>query len=463
VTRDRDEILLQPPVVRSADTVPAVEDRSYVVFIGGAMVMALGGGFALAVAASLAGAGVAWVERGPWLTQAHGAAQLQGWAGLFVAGMGLRLLPRFAGKKPLPRVANLAVWAPLFAGIALRTVAQPGAGSAWSEVGLLAGQALWAAGALAFSALVLVTLARGRGRGQSWHALAVAGALWWIGWAALSLSAGVRGARHDAFVPPLLGDHIAWIAMLGGVGNFIWAVQGRSVPIFFGRKTPPLRSIAVPAGLLQAGLLLVFAAAWLDPGETATRLYGAGIAAAGAATAWLAPIAGSIWGRPTRLRPRARAAARFVLAANLSAVLCGVLLAWTGARIAFEGEFVAPGVRDAARHAFGAGVVTLLIVGMAQLVAPFFALRRVESTSAWIVDRGVFWLLASAAVLRVATALLQGHVDADARMHLNAGAGMLAWLGLAFFAFMVFEAIRKEPRIKATLAEAAHAAASSRR
>ena len=149
--------------------------------------------------------------------------------------------------------------------------------------------------------------------------------------------------------------------MLGAVGNFIWSVQSRSVPIFFGRKTPTLRQVEIiPAAMLNSGVACIFAAGWLDANE---RLMNLGFALAGVALIWLAPRAGSCWGTAKRLRPRARAAARFVLAANLSAVVCGVLLLWASL---LGGDY---GVHDAARHAFGLGVITMLIVGMAQLVA----------------------------------------------------------------------------------------------
>ncbi|KAA0224226.1 hypothetical protein EDM76_13210, partial [bacterium] len=94
---------IEPPVARHADVVPAVEDRSYIVFVLGALVMALLGGFLLSVVISLSLSGtISWgEERLPQMTQAHGWAQLQGWAGLFVAGMALRLMPRFAGRPPI--------------------------------------------------------------------------------------------------------------------------------------------------------------------------------------------------------------------------------------------------------------------------------------------------------------------------------------------------------------------------
>ena len=119
------DIPLDAPLMRHPDVVPAVEDRSYVVFIAGALALAIGGGFALAILVSLAESGVLLETRVPWLIQAHGWAQLEGWAGLFVAGMGFRLLPRFAGRRPLPRRVNFAVFALLLSGVVVRTVAQP--------------------------------------------------------------------------------------------------------------------------------------------------------------------------------------------------------------------------------------------------------------------------------------------------------------------------------------------------
>jgi hypothetical protein len=447
-----DEILLEPPLVDHGDVVPAIEDRSYIVFIAGAMGMGVTGGFALAVAVSLAASGVFWEDRLPWLIQAHGSSQLEGWAGLFVAGMGLRLLPRFAGRRPLPKGINLSVFALLFSGVVVRTIAQPAAGAGLSAAGLLMGQLLWSAGAVAFAGVVAITLLRGRGRGQPWHAFAFAGVAWWLACAAASVAAGVRAAHNDAYVPNTLDDAMTWTVMLGAIGNFIWAVQSRSVPIFFGRKIPTLRRAILPGLFLNSGIALIFAAGWLGDARTVSRLTGSGFLLGGAGLISLAPLAGSCWGAAKRLRPRARSAARFVLFANRAAVVCGALLIWAGIQTLGEGEFAAAGVRDAARHAFGVGVITLLIVGMAQLVAPFFALRRAESQRVWLVDHGIFWLLATAAILRVSAGLLVGHVDTDVRMHIAAVAGSLAWAGLVLFAITVFRAVRNEPRIRAALA-----------
>src|SRR5690606_1522798 len=126
--------------------------------------------------------------------------------------------------------------------------------------------------------------------------------------------------------PQLFDDAMTWMVMLGAIASFIWAVQSRSVPIFFGRKIPSFRHVVVPGLLLNTGAAMFFAATWMDNTSARDTVVAVACLASGAGLAWLAPIAGSCWGTPNRLRPRARAAARFVLVANLAAVVCGILL-----------------------------------------------------------------------------------------------------------------------------------------
>ena len=158
------------------------------------------------------------------------------------------------------------------------------------------------------------------------------------------------------------------------------------------------------------------------------------------------------------MRPRARSAARYVLAANVASVGAGLLLVWAGTESAWRGAFEAVGVRDAARHTLGLGLITMLIIGMAQLVAPLFALERAEARKPGLVERGPFWLLILATLIRDYGALATGHMDEAARLHLVSSAGVLAWLALALFAVLVARARRREPRMKAILFDGAAAA-----
>ncbi|MBA4179596.1 MAG: hypothetical protein C0506_03315 [Anaerolinea sp.] len=455
----RGDIPLEMPLVQSAEVVPAVEDRSYVVFIMGAMVMAVGAGLVLAILLSLAQSGAfGWEERVPWLIQAHGWAQVQGWAGLFVAGMGLRLLPRFAARQPFRRTRVLPVFALLFGGAVTRVAAQAVDMGGLSERLMAVSGVLAGAGAASFSGLVLYALLTGRKTNEPWRWFCMAGGVWWAVWAALLVAQGMDASANGAYVPSLDDDATAWTVMLAAIGNFIWGVQSRAVPVFFGRKTPSLRRAVVPGVLLNAGAAAVLVSPWLDDVDQREAVMGAGFLLSGAALIWLPPIAGSVWGRARRLRPRARRASRFVLAANVFAMIAGALLVWAGVRMLFfDGDNAVP-ARDAARHAYGAGLITLLIIGMAQLVAPFFALRRVEAVGPSLVERGAWWCLLTAAALRVTTGLLAEAWDIEPRMQTSALAGALGWLGLLLFVAMVVDAIRSEPRMKALMAEQASAA-----
>lgn len=453
------DILLEPPLVKRADIVPAVEDRSYLLFIGGAMCMAIGGGFVLAVLLSLAEAGSLGLEdRVPRLIQAHGWAQVQGWAGLFVSGMGLRLLPRFAGRKPIARRYAVPVFILLFSGVVLRTLSQSLNPGGATDGLFLAAELLAAAGAAGFATLVIWTLLRGRRVPEPWRWFAFAGAAWWGVWAVLLVRQGVTGADNHAYVLAATDDSTSWAILLGAIGNFIWAVQSRSVPIFFGRQTLELRRAIGPGVVLNAGALAILASPWFDDPDRGQHVAAVGALLCGLALLVLPPIAGAVRGDAKRLRPRARPAAKYVLAANRFAMLAGALLLWVGVSgLFFDGEHSAPAA-DAARHALGLGLITMLVVGMAQLLAPFFALRRLDAHGPALIDRAVWWCLLSAVVLRVTTGLAAADWTGPSRLHMSALAGTLGWMGLVCFATTVIQAIRSEPRLKAQLAATADAA-----
>jgi uncharacterized protein involved in response to NO len=107
-------------------------------FIAAALLIALTAGFGYG--AVLVGTLAYGIVPGAWysaLVQAHGHAQLFGWVGLFVLGMGLYFLPRLRGTS-LRETGRLAPAFVLFVGgIALRTIAQPLSG--W----VVEGKELW--------------------------------------------------------------------------------------------------------------------------------------------------------------------------------------------------------------------------------------------------------------------------------------------------------------------------------
>jgi hypothetical protein len=454
------EIQLEPPTVKSSETVPAVEDHTYLGFIASALVISIAGGFLLAVLLPLAEAGTfGWESRVPQLIQAHGWAQLQGWTGLFVAGMSMRLIPRFAGRPGFHGNVTLPILALLVPSVVVRTVVEPFVGGATGDVLTILAGVSGGLGMLGVSTVLCTTLIKGRKRREPWRYFAWAGAAWWAAWAAFAVGAALKSVGNDRYVPASLDDALTWVVIFGCVGNFVFGVQSRSVPVFFGRKTPAVGRVLIPGLMLNAGPLLIALSLLPLSGAASFRLEGAGLAVAGLAVAWLAPIAGSVYGTAHRLRPRSRAASRYVLGANITTIAGGLCLTWAGLHTLTSGSYEAYAFRDAARHAFGIGMITMLALGMAQLVAPVFALSRAEPRPPGMAERLPFWLLVGAVVLRMSTGLLADHVELDVRMRTAAVAGALAWLALVLFATTVVRAIRNEPRMKRLMADAARTGA----
>ncbi|MEX0782470.1 MAG: NnrS family protein [Dehalococcoidia bacterium] len=427
----------------------AVEDRTYLRFLIAGLALALGGGFVLAVMAPLSATGVLpFQDRTHLLIQAHAFAQLLGFAGVIVAGMALRLIPRFAGVAPPDaRLAGLAL--ALLGSSALgRIVVQPWLEGTAGDLGMLASGFAGSAGMVLVAVLLWSTVRRARKPAEPWRDFVRAGIAWWLVWAIFSAAAAVEAAGNDRFVPLRLEDAVAWIAMLGVIGSFVWAVQSRSVAVFFGRKPRTRRQTIIPLVLFNGGLALVVLSVPMAEGSMSWRTEGLGLALAGVSMLWLAPAVGAVWGHAERLRPRARPAARYIIVANLAAASAGALLIWAGLTTLLSGEYQAFWARDAARHLVALGTITMLIVGMAQLVAPVFALERGGSRRARIRDEAMFWFLTAALVTRAAAGLLEEWSGYESRMNHSAYAGMLAWIGLALFAWRLASAIRREPEMK---------------
>jgi hypothetical protein len=316
------DIPLEPPLVAGRTIVRAIEDRTYLGFIAAALVSALAGGFMLATWMPLAATGdAAGSSRTPWLIQAHGWLQLQGWGGLFVAGMAVRIIPRFAGRKPVGRRITIALLLLLAGAVLVRGAFQPWAEGAVARFASLTVSLLSAAGCGGVSALLAWTLWNGRRTTEPWFLFAWAGAAWWAAWAILMLLVTPENGFGigRGLLAPRENDAFLWVVMLGPIGNFIWGVQSRSVPIFFGRKTPSWRKAGVPGVLLNLAAGLLAISIFLD--AQAEEIARGGLALAGLALAWLPIVTGAVWGKAKRLRPRAKPAARFVLAANISAVV----------------------------------------------------------------------------------------------------------------------------------------------
>ena len=424
------------------------EERSYLWFMASALVLTLVAGLTLPFLIAAGERGVApWSLRLDSLIQAHGALQLQGWAGLVVAGMGLRMVPRLAGRRPMPRMVTLSILVLMLLGVLLRTAAQTFVPMALAGTLLLGGAMSSGIGMLAFAIAAAWTLAIRRVT-QSWALATWAACVWWSIWAAVTVYGAM--ASSDGILPSAVNGAANWIGLLGAVGNFVWAVQSRSVPVFYGRQPPSVSRFAPPLALYNLGIAAIAISLISTLGGSV--LPGLGLVAVGLGAAWLAPIAGSIGGTARRLRPASQPAAAFIIAANLWAVAAGVLMIAGGVLGLATGQPPTARLRDATYHAFAIGVVTILIVGMAQVITPVFAIQRARlRTTATMANSVALFTLVGATAVRAIAGALSGAVSAQTWAALIAVAGTLAWIGLAAFAFGMGTSWLRQDRLKVEL------------
>jgi hypothetical protein len=187
---------------RSASWSPAVpaEDRAFLRFMAASLGVALGAGLVLAVTTSPR-------LNQARLVQAHGWGQLQGWLGIFVAGMSLRLVPRLSGRRPLPRPLTLAVLSLPTAEVIGRVIAQTVDRAACSFP-----PCCWLRAGWCWSR----RLSRSRWRGAPGPGRDGLAGMNWGGWwaprAGLTVAAGIEGAGNGDLVPSSLDEPSTWLS-----------------------------------------------------------------------------------------------------------------------------------------------------------------------------------------------------------------------------------------------------------
>lgn len=417
---------------------PASRDRAAVwsPFVYAALMLALVGGFGLGGALFLAAAlhlplGLWWAAA----AQAHGQVQLFGWAGLTVLGVALHFLPRLRGGEP-PRVVPARVALALLAGsIGLRLVCQPllaATGAGWLQrpvrIGLVCAGLAWVAGAM----LALFELARALAGGpplrqregfrQVAPYLVVAFGSFLVASALTGGGLVVAGWSGVALFDARLDRAIIFLAAYGFLWPICVAMSARLFPLH-------LRTAMPRHGLLRASLACALGGLALRFTDSAA-LDGAGqlLLAASIALA----IAGLRIFAPRRALPRAapRLHTEPVQLAGISSyawlAVTAVILAANG--LATLGLPVP--TADGEVHAFGAGFVTILILGVGAALFPGFAARPLRSQHLTMLT-----LLAAnlATLARLAPLWLAGILPPDLASALLALGGLCGIIALLLF------------------------------
>lgn len=440
---EQEAIPLRPVGVQPAHQHAPAYDAPYRVFIAASLAMGIGGGFMLSVLLPLArafewqwGAGVRWLA----LVQAHGQLQLIGFVGLFVMGMACRLMPRFSGR-PLAFQALVPVLIPIIASsLILRSIAQPWSDGALRDGGLIVSAVLLLGGATAFAAIVGRTLVHRDSRADATGYFFVLGALGFVASAVLNLLQVVEMARDGLPLAPVSKQNAqVFLQLYGFVVMFLSGVASRAVPTLSGipRRVTASRAAAI---VLASGVALFAGAmlwiAYRSSSATAARAGDAGLLLTAAAFAMLVWLTGALWPSKNRVAAASQTAFWFVRSAFAWMLAAAALTAWYGVRAFADGGMPDSFELDAIRHMLTVGVLTMMIVGMAMLIVPEFAGRRLQHPDERWLTRAMIVSLNAAAALRLWPAIEGLNWLATTRYWPMAAAGGLASGVVVVFALL---------------------------
>ncbi|MBT5774084.1 MAG: hypothetical protein HOH95_06870 [Dehalococcoidia bacterium] len=424
-------------------------ERVHLPFVIAGFAIALIGGFALAIlvpiVAAYRGPNLSFVEH----SQLHGHLQTVGFVGFFIVGVGYRLVPRFTGHQLTFQPLIAPSFYLLSAGILTRFISQPI--SDLGPFGAIMALSGWLelAGIACFALVVTTTASTGIRRGDPTALLFATGAIWFLVQAVLNAAWLTEAWRNQATV--LAGDRTSVLALILFFGvhlSFIFAVALRSFPVFFNATRPGWGVQHAALALAQIGLIAALVAGLIDVAgdprprvleSTGLILLGAAFVAFPAFTGW--------WRAPVKLRPGSQPFALTLQAAMAWCTLAGLLLIGYSLEALLTSSAVATAPIDAVRHIVGLGVVTMTIVGMAQLILPEFAGERLRRPPApW---RGTAFAVAltAATALRAVARLFAEQLTPELSYWLMGIAGIIAFGALVMLAFFFFRALRGFPDI----------------
>lgn len=325
-----------------------------------------------------------------WL-QAHGHAQIFGWVGSFILGIGFYSIaaPR-VGSAAAPRTAWLC-WILWTTGVAMRWAANV-YGWHWRAL-VPASAALELVAFLAFFAAVSRHRPARQGAGglDPWVRVVMSAS---IGFGLtlvmnLGASAYVAWRGETPAFPHALDQRYLTLATWGFLAPFVWGFSARWLPVFLGVR--PVRVQTLAAGLVAngAGVILTLTG-W---GAPATALF---VAAAALVVVGLRLIERPVHDAKTRGVHRSFPTfVRIAYGWLLVAALLGVAAArWD----------VSGGIWGASRHAFTVGFVSIMVFAIGQRVLPAFAAAR-PLWSPRLMFAALF-LAATGCLLRVSTEVL---------------------------------------------------------
>jgi len=297
-----------------------------------------------------------------WL-QAHGHAQVFGWIGSFILGIGFYSIPKLLRARGFALWRGWACWALWTTGVALRWIANV---YAWHWRALLPISAVLE---LCAFLLFFTVVTRHRAPGpqkhfDSWVLVVITGTIGLGATLLLNVSAAFYLGLYTASpaFPHELDQRFLILAGWGFIVPFVWGFSARWMLIFLGLPALRERVLLTAAGLNSTGVALALAGLF----RAAVVLILAGVVLAGFGLRMFEPA--------TQL-PKTRGAhptfPYFVRAAYVWLLVAAGLGVWA----AFTRGDTA-GIWGASRHALTVGFVAAMVFSVGQRVLPAFSGMR---------------------------------------------------------------------------------------
>lgn len=364
-----------------------------------------------------------------WL-QAHGHAQVFGWIGSFIMGIGFYSIPKLRGATKPAFGAAWACWVMWTVGVAARWTANV-YGWQWRLL-------LPVSGVLELAAFLIffrgVSQHRpndfGKKRMDPWIWVVLSAStglmLALIGNLAGTLYLALRGAS-PAF-PHVLDQRFLVLVAWGFLVPFVWGFSTKWMSVFLGLKPVRPRLLLGAVAVNFAGVVMTLAG-W---GAEATVLFVAGAALAIAALRMF---------EASQQEPKTRGVHRsfpFFVRMAYGWLLVASLLGVGAARWDSSG-----GIWGASRHALTVGFIAVMVLCVGQRILPAFAgMRLLWSTG--LMFAGLF-LLTLGCTLRVSSEVLAYQEYASWAWSVLPASALLELSGITAFALNIFGTFILEP------------------
>ena len=364
-----------------------------------------------------------------WL-QAHGHAQVFGWIGSFIFGIGFYSIPKLRGAAKPAFGAAWACWAMWTAGVALRWAANV---YAWQWRMLLPVSAVLelAAFLIFFRALSQHRPeASGKPRLEPWIWIVISAGIGLL----LALAANLAGSIYvslrgasPAFPHSLDQRYLALLAW-GFLVPFVWGFSAKWMSVFLGLKPVRYKLLFGALAANATGILLTF----LEWTPVATGLFVLGAALA---------IVGLRMFEASRQEPKTRGVhASFPVFIRMAYgwLLVAALLGAAAARWDTSG-----GIWGASRHALTVGFIAVMVFCVGQRILPAFAgMRLLWSTRLMFAGLA---LLTAGCLLRVSCEILAYQEYATWAWSVLPVSALLELAGVTAFAMNIFGTFILEP------------------